>query len=248
MIKPLVAGNWKMNGISKSVSEINGLKEKLANNPNCDVLICPPATLIMAFSHVLKESCINLGGQTCHPAASGAHTGDISAEMLKDCGAEYVITGHSERRMDHGELDRVVKSQTEAAWRAGLKAILCVGELIGERKAELTLKVIERQLKNSIPEGATAENLIIAYEPVWAIGTGLTPTVNDVAQVHTFIRNYLIDALGTEIGSNIRLLYGGSVKPGNAKELMAASHVNGALVGGASLKADDFAGIIAAYE
>ena len=248
MIKPLVAGNWKMNGVSKSVSEINGLKEKLTNTPNCDVLICPPATLIMAFSHILKGTPVNLGGQTCHTNASGAHTGDISAEMLKNCGANYVITGHSERRMDHGELDRIVKAQTEAAWRAGLKAILCVGELIGERKADLTLKVVERQLKNSIPEGATAENLIIAYEPVWAIGTGLTPTIADVAEVHTFMRNYLIGALGSDIGSNIRLLYGGSVKPGNAKELMAASNVNGALVGGASLKADDFAGIIAAYE
>lgn len=248
MIKPLVAGNWKMNGLSSSVSEINALKEKVSSNSNCDVLICPPATLIMAFSHILKETPIALGGQTCHPTEKGAHTGDISAEMIQNCGAEYVITGHSERRMDHGELDKIVKSQTEAAWRAGLKAILCVGELIGERKADLTLKVIERQLKNSIPEGATAENLIIAYEPVWAIGTGLTPTVEDVAAVHNFIRQLLSDNLGSEIGNNMRILYGGSVKPGNAKELMAASNVNGALVGGASLKAEDFAGIIAAYE
>jgi len=248
MIRPIVAGNWKMNGVSNSVSEINSLKDKVSSPSNCDVLICPPATLIMAFSHVLKGTSIELGGQTCHSNEKGAHTGDLSAEMLKDCGANYVITGHSERRMDHGELDRVVKSQTVAAWRAGLKAILCVGELIGERKAELTLKVIERQLKNSIPEGATAENLIIAYEPVWAIGTGLTPTVDDVATVHTFIRNNLIETLGSETASNMRLLYGGSVKPGNAKELMAASNVNGALVGGASLKAEDFAGIIAAYE
>lgn len=248
MIRPIVAGNWKMNGVSNSVSEINSLKEKVSSPSNCDILICPPATLIMAFSHILKETPIELGGQTCHSAASGAHTGDISSEMLKDCGANYVITGHSERRMDHGELDKIVKAQTEAAWRAGLKAILCVGELIGERKADLTLKVIERQLKNSIPEGATADNLIIAYEPVWAIGTGLTPTVDDVATVHTFIRNNLIETQGQQVGSNMRLLYGGSVKPGNAKELMAASNVNGALVGGASLKAEDFAGIIAAYE
>lgn len=251
MIRPLVAGNWKMNGVSSSVSELNSLKDKLNSenvNANCDVLICPPATLIMAYSHILSESSIELGGQTCHSAVSGAHTGDISAEMLKDCGANYVITGHSERRMDHGERDRDVKAQSEAGFRAGLKVILCVGELIGERKSDLTLNVIQRQLKNSIPDNATAENLIIAYEPVWAIGTGLTPTVEDVTNVHTFIRNYLIEALGPDTGSNMRILYGGSVKPGNASELMAADHVNGALVGGASLKAEDFAGIIAAYE
>lgn len=249
MIKPLVAGNWKMNGIAKSVSQINALNEKLTSQPaNCEVLICPPSTLIMAFSHILNESSIQLGGQDCHVNESGAHTGDISAEMVSDCGAEYVIVGHSERRMDHKERDCDVLAKAQAGWRAGLKVILCIGELIGERKANLTLNVIERQLKNSIPEGATAENLVIAYEPVWAIGTGLTPTAADVADVHKFIREYLSTTLGADIGGNMRILYGGSVKPTNAKELMAVDHVNGALVGGASLKAEDFAGIIAAYE
>lgn len=250
MIKPLVAGNWKMNGLANAVTEIKALDEKVKANDaatRCDILICPPATLLGAFSHILKESPVSVGGQDCHFNASGANTGDISAEMLKDSGADYVIVGHSERRMDHKERDSDVKAKAEAGWRAGLKVILCIGELIGERKADLTLKVIERQLLNSIPEGATADNLIIAYEPVWAIGTGLTPTVADVAEVHDFIRNTLNTKLGTEIGGAVKLLYGGSVKPGNAKELMAASNVNGALVGGASLKADDFAGIIEAY-
>lgn len=240
-----------MNGVAKSVSELQALKQKYnpaTPAPNCEILICPPATLIMAYSHILADSSIKLGGQDCHFNETGAHTGDLSAEMIKDAGAEYVITGHSERRMDHGERDSVVRAKTEAGWRAGLKVILCIGELLGERKSNLTLKVVERQLKNSIPEGATAENLTIAYEPVWAIGTGLTPTTEDVAEVHTFIRNYLINTHGAENGGNMRILYGGSVKPGNAKELMAAANVNGALVGGASLKAEDFAGIIAAYE
>lgn len=251
MIKPLVAGNWKMNGLATSSAEIKALDEKLAANSqsqSCDVLICPPSTLIMAFSHILASSRISLGGQDCHTNETGAHTGDISAEMIKDCGAEYVITGHSERRMDHKERDQDVKLKTQAGWRAGLKVILCVGELIGERRGDLTLNVIGRQLKNSVPDGATADNLIIAYEPVWAIGTGLTPTTEDVAEVHSFIRNHLKETLGAEAGENMRILYGGSVKPGNAKELMSAANVNGALVGGASLKADDFAGIIAAYQ
>lgn len=251
MIKPIVAGNWKMNGVSQSVTEINTLKANITENDqsnNCEILICPPATLITAFAHILSDSPIEIGGQTCHHAEKGAHTGDISAEMIKDCGAKYVITGHSERRMDHGEMDRDIALKTEAGWRAGLKVILCVGELLGERKADLTLKVIERQLKNSIPDGATAENLIIAYEPVWAIGTGLTPTTEDIAKVHDFIRKFLIENISAEEGEKIRILYGGSVKPANAKELMAVSNVNGALVGGASLKAEDFTGIIAAYQ
>ena len=248
MVKPLVAGNWKMNGVASAVSEITALNEHLSQQPpNCDVLVCPPATLIMAFSHLLNESPIALGGQDCHVNASGAHTGDLAAEMLQDCGASYVIVGHSERRMDHKERDADVNAKTLAGWRAGLKVILCIGELLGEREAGLTLNVIERQLNNSIPEGATADNLIIAYEPVWAIGTGLTPTVQDVSEVHTFIRTHLSNQLGAETGNAMRILYGGSVKPNNAAELMAADNVNGALVGGASLKAEDFAGIISAY-
>ncbi len=248
MVKPLVAGNWKMNGLAQSVSQINALNDMLNHQPaNCDVLICPPATLIMACSPLLNGSGIALGGQDCHVNENGAHTGDIAAEMLVDSGAQYVIVGHSERRMDHKERDADVKAKAIAGWRAGLKVILCIGELIGERKAELTLQVIERQLQNSLPEGASAETLIIAYEPVWAIGTGLTPTTGDVEQVHTFIRDHLVKTFGQAVGNEMRILYGGSVKPGNAKELMGVSHVNGALVGGASLKAEDFAGIIAAY-
>ncbi len=249
MIKPLVAGNWKMNGIAKSATQIINLNDGISGrSANCDVLICPPSTLIMAFSNMLKDSPIMLGGQDCHKNETGAHTGDIAPEMLSDAGAQYVIVGHSERRMDHKERDKDVCEKAQAGWRAGLKVILCVGELNGERSADLTLNVIERQLKNSIPEGSTPENLIIAYEPVWAIGTGLTPTTKDVEQVHSFIRNYLISSLGAEKGSNIKILYGGSVKPNNAKELMSVPNVNGALVGGASLKAEDFAQIIAAYE
>ncbi len=250
-IKPLVAGNWKMNGLASSVEEIKQLQSfhaNLATKPNCEILICPPTTLIMAYTHLLQESEIEIGGQDCHPMESGAHTGDIAAEMLKDCGANYVIVGHSERRMDHHERDVDVRAKAQAGWRAGLKVILCVGELIGERRAGLTLKVIERQLENSIPEGATPDNLVIAYEPVWAIGTGLTPTVEDVAQVHTFIRGELNKRIANGDGANMRILYGGSVKPGNASELMSAANVNGALVGGASLKASDFSGIISAYQ
>ena len=237
-----------MNGLAQSANQIHALNDTLKNQPaNCDVLICPPATLIMAFSHLLNGSAIALGGQDCHVNENGAHTGDIAPEMLADSGAQYVIVGHSERRMDHQERDADVKAKAIAGWRAGLQVILCIGELIGERKAELTLKVIERQLQNSLPEGATADNLIIAYEPVWAIGTGLTPTAGDVEEVHKFIRDHLVATYGGAVGNEMRILYGGSVKPGNAKELMGVRHVNGALVGGASLKAEDFAGIIAAY-
>ena len=249
-IKPLVAGNWKMNGMGQSADEIKQLQSIYDNpseNPQCEILICPPATLIMPYAHLTMDHSIQIGGQDCHANKSGAHTGDLSAEMIKDCGADYVIVGHSERRMDHGERDVDVRAKAGAGWRAGLKVILCIGELIGERKSNLTLKVIERQLTNSVPEGATAENLVIAYEPVWAIGTGLTPTVADVAEVHTFIREKLVSALGAEQGNTMRILYGGSVKPDNAKELMAAANVNGALVGGASLKASDFSAIINAY-
>lgn len=248
MITPLVAGNWKMNGLASSISELDALIEKLGSGPtNCEVLICPPATLLMSFHQALRHAELKFGGQDCHSAEKGANTGDISAEMIADCGAEYVIVGHSERRMDHKERDKDVLAKTQAGWRAGLKVILCIGELQGERTAGLTLNVIERQLKNSIPAGATADNLIIAYEPVWAIGTGLTPTTTDVAEVHNFIRSFLTSSLGQDVGVKMRILYGGSVKPENAQELMSTENVNGALVGGASLKAADFAGIIAAY-
>ncbi len=245
-IRPLVAGNWKMNGLQAAVSEALAVKEAIATSqPAADVMICPPATLLLVLSELTKGG-LSLGGQDCHVAQSGAHTGDLSAEMLRDAGASAVIVGHSERRADHAETDAVVRAKAEAAHRACLIAIVCVGETEGQRRAGQTLKVIARQVANSLPDGATPDNTIIAYEPVWAIGTGLTPTVADVADVHTAIRGYAHARLG-ESASRMRLLYGGSVKPSNAAELMAAANVNGALVGGASLKASDFLGIIETY-
>jgi triosephosphate isomerase len=241
--RPLVAGNWKMNGLAASIAELDaiiaGARPKAA-----DVMICPPATLVARFADAAKGSGIAIGAQDCHAEASGAFTGDISAEMLKDAGATAVIVGHSERREHHGESDEMVRAKAKAAARAGLTAILCVGETREEREAGATIARIERQLSGSLPE--RLDGLVIAYEPVWAIGTGLTPTPKDVAQVHEMIRNYLISKDKIE-GPKLRILYGGSVKPQNAKELMAVPNVNGALVGGASLKAADFLGIAAAY-
>ncbi len=247
-IRPLVAGNWKMNGLAAASAEFEALGQGLeaALAAKVDVMICPPATLIAVLAKSAAASKVALGGQDCHAKASGAHTGDISAEMLKDAGASAVLAGHSERRTDHGESDAVVKAKAEAAWRAGLTAIICVGETEAERKGGKTLEVVGTQLAGSVPEGATAANTVIAYEPVWAIGTGLTPTAADVAEVHAAIRSALEARFGAE-GAAMRLLYGGSVKPSNAAELMAVPHVNGALVGGASLKAADFLGIISAY-
>jgi triosephosphate isomerase (TIM) len=212
----------------------------------CEVMICPPATIIGSIRAVVKGVKISLGGQDCHWNASGAHTGDISAEMLKDAGCSAVIVGHSERRTDHGETDEIVRRKAEAAHRAGLTAIVCIGETLDQRKAGQTLAVTARQLNGSVPAGATAANTVIAYEPVWAIGTGWTPTPEDVAAVHAFIRGRLSEKLAGE-GSGIRILYGGSVKPSNARELLTVPNVNGALVGGASLKATDFYGILSAY-
>lgn len=247
-IKALVAGNWKMNGLKASRKEVSGLAKRLAKGKpiSCDVLICPPATLISLLKEEARGSRIAIGAQDCHAMPSGAHTGDISAEMLKDAGAGHVIVGHSERRADHGESDAVVRAKADAAYRAGLVAIVCVGETEGERDAGATLKVIRKQLAGSLPDGATARTTVIAYEPVWAIGTGRTPTAEDVAKVHRAIRAVLVKRFGDE-GAKMRILYGGSVKPSNAAELMAVPDVNGALVGGASLKAEDFYGIIAAY-
>lgn len=243
--RPLIAGNWKMNGLSVASSELAAMvqgAETIA--PQVDLLLCPPATLIVAFAARAKGSRIMIGGQDCHVAASGAHTGDISAEMLRDSGAQYVLVGHSERRADHHESDELVCRKALAARRAGLVAIVCVGETQTEREEGRTLEVIGRQLAGSVPEGATAADLVVAYEPVWAIGSGRTPTPEDVEQVHTFIRKKLMERLTD--GSRIRILYGGSVKPSNAAELMAAPDVDGVLVGGASLKAADFLGIAAA--
>ncbi len=247
-IRPLVAGNWKMNGLETSLAEVERLKAGLGSRAGlrADVMLCPPATLVAAMASAAAGTRLAVGGQDCHAKATGAHTGDISAEMLRDAGATAVIVGHSERRADHAETDAQVRAKAEAAWRAGLTAIVCVGETAGERKAGRTLAVVGGQLQGSLPDGATAATTVVAYEPVWAIGTGLTPTPADVAEVHGMLREALVRRFGAE-GRAMRLLYGGSVKPSNARELMGIAHVDGALVGGASLKADDFLGIIDAY-
>ena len=246
-IRPLVAGNWKMNGLSASLAEFNAMKVGAAEFAGkADLMICPPATLIAQFAAAAKGSGLMVGGQDCHAKVSGAHTGDISAEMLADAGAAAVIVGHSERRTDHHETDAVVKAKALAAWRAGLIAIVCVGEQLSQREAGSTLKVVGGQLDGSLPDGGTPANLVVAYEPVWAIGTGLTPTPADVAQVHAFIRGKLTERYG-DAGASLRILYGGSVKPSNAGELVTIPDVNGALIGGASLKAADFLGIAAVY-
>jgi triosephosphate isomerase len=245
-IRPLIAGNWKMNGLKASMAEFEAMLAGAgALAGKADLLICPPATLIPAFAGKAKGKGVAVGAQDCHQNASGAHTGDLSAEMLADAGATSIIVGHSERRADHGESDVLVRQKAQAAWRAGLVAIVCIGETRAQRDASQTLDVCGTQLKGSLPDGATAANLVVAYEPVWAIGTGLTPTTEDVEQVHRFIRSVLTDRFKAE-GAKIRILYGGSVKPSNAKELMAVANVNGALIGGASLKATDFLAIAAA--
>jgi len=245
--QPLVAGNWKMNGLKAATAELGKIMDSggdLARR--VDLMVCPPATLVMTFAAAARGSKIAIGAQDCHAAPSGAYTGDIAAEMLADAGAAAVIVGHSERRSYHRETDADVRAKASAAWRARLVAIVCVGETRDERAAGRTLEVVGRQLDGSIPDGATAGTLVVAYEPVWAIGTGLTPTPADVAEVHGFIRTRLANRFGTE-ASGIRILYGGSVKPSNAGELMRVADVDGALVGGASLKADDFLGIASAY-
>ncbi|NVK35874.1 MAG: triose-phosphate isomerase [Rhodobacteraceae bacterium] len=247
--KPLVAGNWKMNGLQAQLAEAKAIGEGVSDTmaANVDVMICAPATLLSGLVQLAGTSALKVGGQDCHAEASGAHTGDISAEMLSDVGASAVIVGHSERRTDHGESDSDVCNKAQAAWRAGLVAIVCVGETEAERKAGKAVEVVARQLAGSVPDGATAQNSVIAYEPVWAIGTGLTPTTDDVAEIHAQMRSILADRFGAE-GSAMRLLYGGSVKPANAVELMGVDNVDGALVGGASLKATDFLGILSAYK
>jgi triosephosphate isomerase len=243
-IRPLIAGNWKMNGLKSSLGEFEAmLAGAAAVAAKADLLVCPPATLIAAFAEKARGSkALDVGAQDCHPKPSGAHTGDISAEMLADAGASAVIVGHSERRADHGESDTLVRQKAEAAWRAGLTAVVCIGETQRHRDSGQTLEVCGGQLKRSLPDGARADNLVVAYEPVWAIGTGVTPTTEDVEQIHRFIRELLIERFNGE-GARIRILYGGSVKPSNARELMAVPNVNGALVGGASLKATDFLAI-----
>ena len=235
----LVAGNWKMNGLSASLTEFAAMQAG-AEGLACETLICPPAILIAAFA--AQRGPVQVGAQDCHAKASGAHTGDIAAEMIRDAGGAAAIVGHSERRADHGETDAQVRAKAEAAWRAGLVAVICVGETEMQRDAGDTLAVVGSQLAGSIPDGATAANTVIAYEPVWAIGTGRTPTLEEINDTHDFIRGELTARFGAA-GEGMRALYGGSVKPSNAAEIFACANVDGGLVGGASLKAEDFLGI-----
>ena len=247
-VRPLVAGNWKMNGLSASLVEVEVMRRAADAGEAgvAELVVCPPATLLAQAAWKLKGGKLGLGAQDCHPEASGAFTGDISAPMLKDAGAAYVIVGHSERRTHHHETDQLVRAKAEAALKAGLTPIICIGETQAEREAGRQAAVVIRQLRRSLPPGATSETVVIAYEPVWAIGTGLTPTPGDIAVVHNGLR-----ALLTEIGgpssAKTRILYGGSVKPANARELLELDNVDGALVGGASLKATDFLAIAAVY-
>jgi triosephosphate isomerase len=247
-IRPLIAGNWKMNGQMASMAEFDAMLAGAgAFAGKADLLICPPATLVAAFADRARGKSVVVGAQDCHQNAAGAHTGDLSAEMLVDAGASAIIVGHSERRADHGESDALVRQKAEAAWRAGVTAIVCIGETRAQRDAGQTLDVCGGQLKGSLPDGATSANLVVAYEPVWAIGTGLTPTALDVAKAHAHIRAELTARIGSEAAGKMRILYGGSVKPSNAVELLGVDNVDGALVGGASLKAADFLGIAEAY-
>ncbi|HEX3674762.1 MAG TPA: triose-phosphate isomerase [Rhizomicrobium sp.] len=244
-MRPLIAGNWKMNGLSASLGEIDKVCALVAaEQPAADILICPPATLIAQASWMAKGR-IAIGGQDCREEISGAFTGDISAEMLKDAGASAVIVGHSERRHFHAETDAMVADKAMAAWRAGITAIICVGESEAEREAGHALDVCGRQIAHSVPDGMTTQNTAVAYEPIWAIGTGRTPTVAEIAEVHAHIRMCLTEKFPGE-ADGVRILYGGSVKPSNAAEMLAVKNVGGALVGGASLKASDFHGIFSA--
>lgn len=246
-ISPLIAGNWKMNGLTHSLEELSELARLLTTGeaPRALVVVCPPATLLAAVAAQGASSGILAGGQDCHTDASGAHTGDISAPMLADAGAQFVIVGHSERRADHGESDGDVRTKAEAAIGAGLKPIICVGESEAQRDAGEAESVVVHQLANSIPDAAAQHEVIVAYEPIWAIGTGRTPSLDDIRQMHAVIRDSLVQRFGGA-GETIRILYGGSLKPVNAREILAVDHVNGGLVGGASLLAKDFYTIISA--
>ncbi len=247
-ITPIVAGNWKMNGSGNSQSMVRELVEGFDTElrQKVDMAIFPPAILLERVSNWLGDATIASGAQDCHANASGAHTGDTAAEMIVDAGGSMVLVGHSERRVDHNESNKIVATKAEAAWRAGLVAFVCIGELEAERRSGNTLDVLAEQLAGSVPDGANAANTVVAYEPVWAIGTGLVPEASDVEEAHAFIRKQLVERFGNG-GATMRILYGGSVKPGNAGELMAIKNVDGALVGGASLKSEDFLGICEAY-
>ncbi|HTP90154.1 MAG TPA: triose-phosphate isomerase [Xanthobacteraceae bacterium] len=242
--RPLVAGNWKMHGLKAAASELQKIIVGARGLRNVDLMVCPPATLVAGFAALTQGSPVAIGGQDCHALASGAYTGDIAAEMLKDAGARAVIVGHSERRHYHGETDEAVRAKALAARRAGLTAIVCVGETRAERDAGKARDVVGAQLEGSLPDGDA--DFVVAYEPVWAIGTGLTPTSGDVADMHDLIRERLIVRYGAG-GQAALILYGGSVKPANAKELLSVANVDGALVGGASLKADEFLAIASVY-
>ncbi len=247
-IKPFVAGNWKMNGQRDSLDQLalmaRGVDEALFDK--VDVVVCPPATLLYVATTLSEDTPLMVGAQDCHREAKGAHTGDVSAEMVADCLGEFCIVGHSERRTDHGETDFHVAGKAQACWRAGLTAIICIGETEAEYDSGRAEEVLGRQLAMSVPEGATEKDTVIAYEPVWAIGTGKTPSPDDIRDIHAFIRDVLVERFGGH-GERMRILYGGSVKPDNATELLSVNNVDGALVGGASLKAQDFLAICESY-
>lgn len=246
--RPLIAGNWKMNGLKASGAEFKAMVEGAASvSDRADLLVCPPATLLLAFARMAEGTSVALGAQDCHAKTSGAFTGDLSAEMIADAGGQFVIVGHSERRTDHAESDRIVRAKASAAVAAGLTAVICVGESEAQRDAGMTIDIVASQLAGSVPDDVSVEKLVIAYEPVWAIGTGRTPNSGEISDVHGAIRNALI-ARFSDAGETMRILYGGSVKPSNASEILALPNVNGALVGGASLKADDFLAIAAACQ
>lgn len=246
--RPLIAGNWKMNGLKAdgvALAEAVARKVKAGPAP-ADVLICPPATLVDRVAQTVAGSGVAVGGQDCHAVQSGAHTGDVAAAMLKDLGASHVILGHSERRTNHGETNATVRAKAEAAHAAGLVVVVCLGETEAERDAGRTISVVESQFKESLPSGTNADNTVIAYEPVWAIGTGRTPTNAEVAEVHAALRASAAKVLGAAVADRLRILYGGSMKPSNARELLAIKDVDGGLIGGASLKVDDFWAIVEA--
>ncbi len=247
MRRKLAAGNWKMNGTGAALAEVQALA-KAHPSPDCDILICPPAPLLHRAAQLVAGTAIAIGAQDCHDEPSGAHTGDTSAEMILDAGAQHVILGHSERRADHHETSEMVRAKARAAMQAGLSAIVCLGETLAQREAANTLDIIGGQLSESVPDLATGENLVIAYEPVWAIGTGRVPSPEQIGEVHGFLRARLEARFGPGVGRSVRLLYGGSVKGDNAAEIFAVPNVDGALVGGASLTAADFSPIVAALD
>jgi triosephosphate isomerase (TIM) len=244
--RQLIAGNWKMNGLSADGAALASAVAQAARSRNAgpEIVLCPPATLVARVVDICRGTPVGVGGQDCHAAPSGAHTGDIAAAMLADLGCGYVIVGHSERRANHGESDATVRAKAAAALAARLTAIVCIGETLAERDAGKTMDILRRQIAGSLPDGATAANTVIAYEPVWAIGTGRNATTAQVGEAHALIRREIAGRVGEPAG--VRLLYGGSVKPGNAAELLKVTDVDGALVGGASLKAEDFLAIVAA--